>query len=110
MSDRLRMDPMTGGELEAFIAYSREVYVPDPVTNGGEDRRAAEETAASQFAAHLRTGRGTTAHDLSRAVGARGRGPRGRSPRLRPQRRGPRAHASLGYDERSITMAKTLTP
>jgi ribosomal protein S18 acetylase RimI-like enzyme len=50
LSDRLLMDPMTPEELKAFITYSRQAYIGDRVTHGGEDRRDAEEVAAKQFA------------------------------------------------------------
>jgi GNAT superfamily N-acetyltransferase len=53
MSDRLRMDPMTGAELESFIDYSSQVYIDDRVTMGGEDRRDAQEIEARQFATYF---------------------------------------------------------
>lgn len=161
MSDRLRMDPMTPEELEAFIAYSREAYISDRVTHGGEDRRDAEEVEAEQAAKYFpggepakdhyffsgrdlatgepvgilwlferQTAAGTSAfiYDMEvkedlRAQGwgrelmtyaeqwARQRGAReialnvfGRNAVARG------LYSSLGYDERSVTMAKTLTP
>jgi len=44
------MDPMTDAELKAFLPYTREEYINDRVTNGGEDRRTAEEVAATSMA------------------------------------------------------------
>jgi len=161
MSQRLQMDPMTSTELSAYIAYSGQVYVDDRVTQGGEDRRDAEETEARQFAEyfpggqpgrdhHLFTGRNaatgepvgilwlferTTAagtsvfiYDIEVREGLRGLG-WGRELMTYAEQwaaeRGAREialnvfgrnavarelYSSLGYSERSVAMAKRLTP
>ena len=57
MSERLRMDPMTDSELTTFIEDSRQVYIDDRVTNGGEDARDAQETEERQFAEYFPAGR-----------------------------------------------------
>lgn len=64
MTDRLVMDPMTKAEVEAFIAYSSEAYITDRMTNGGEDRRDAEEIEARQFAVYFPEGRPADNHHL----------------------------------------------
>jgi len=64
VSDRLRMSPMTGAEIEAYVAYSSQVYVEDRVTLGGEDRRDAEEVEARQFAEYFPGGRPGPGHCL----------------------------------------------
>lgn len=64
MSDRLQMDPMTGEELKAYIAYSRGAYVDDRVTHGGEDRLDAEEVAARQYAEEFKDGEPAEGHFL----------------------------------------------
>jgi GNAT superfamily N-acetyltransferase len=58
------MDPMTALELEAFITYSRQAYIDDRVADGGEDRRAAEEVAATQYADFFPDGRAAEGHWL----------------------------------------------
>ena len=64
VGNRLQMDPMTAEELEAFIPYSRATYIGDRVTNGGEDRRDAEEVAAKQMAAFFPAGAPAEGHCL----------------------------------------------
>jgi GNAT superfamily N-acetyltransferase len=64
MSDRLLMDPMTAKELEAFVAYSRQGYIDDRVTNGGEDRRDATEVATKQYAEFVPDGKPAEGHSL----------------------------------------------
>ena len=161
MSERLRMDPMTDKELTTFIEDSRQIYIDDRVTNGGEDPRDAQEIEQRQFAEYfpggtpaadhqLFTGRdaatgetigilwmferrsaaGTSAfiYDIEVRQALRGRG-WGRElmsyAELWALERGAREialnvfggnalarglYASLGYSERSVAMAKALTP
>lgn len=161
MSDRLRMDPMTGAEIEAYLAYSSQVCIDERVTLGGQDRRDAEEIEARQFAEYfpggqpaqdhcLLTGRNaatgepvgilwlfeqTSASGTSvfiydvevkedlRAQGwgrelmayaeqwARERGAREIGLNVFGRNRVARGlYGSLGYQERSVTMAKPLEP
>lgn len=63
-SDRLRMTPMTAQQVAGFIIYSRQAYIDDRVTNGGEDRRDAEEVATRQMAAYFPGGEPADGHCL----------------------------------------------
>ena len=161
MSERLRMDSMTESELTTFIEDSRQVYIDDRVTNGGEDPRDAQEIEEKQFAEYFPAGRPAAGHQLftgrNAATGEtigilwmferrsaagtsafiydievpedlRGQG-WGRELMTYAERwaveRGSREialnvfggnalarglYASLGYSERSVAMAKALTP
>ena len=161
MSDRLRMDPMTSAEIEAYVARSRQVCIDERVTLGRQDRREAEGIEARQFAEYFPGGQPAQDHCLLTARDAANGDPVGilwlfertsasgtfafiydvevrKGLRSQGWGKGLMAYAeqwarkrgaheiglnvfggnsvarglygSLGYHERSVTMAKPLTP
>ncbi len=55
---------MTGAEIEAYVACSRQVCIDERVTLGRQDRREAEEIEARQFAEYFPGGQPAKDHCL----------------------------------------------
>lgn len=63
----LRLDPMTGAEVDDYRRRSEEGYVRQRVDLGGEDERDARRVAAEQMAEYFPDGRPGEGHHLFQA-------------------------------------------